>query len=244
MSPGITFHAPRSARECEGMNPHTPKWTPTLGVEVPMDLWIFKGQFQRSKLIGLRSSLYHWKALGTKMFKMGSHDPFGHLKHKLWPKEGLGIKLVMWFLTTKSWESPWFPSVQVACHIPLERTWQGLRLCINHILIERLQKKLWASKVIGVPISRISDLQLGSPGTKWHQSAGLMAKHIEYYKGEGGDFPQVRAIVNLVNLCLPMSRLCIKSAPTMYLPTCCLVCAGPCEKLTCLSLFLVPIPEF
>jgi hypothetical protein len=24
-SPGITFHAPRSVGECEGMNPHTPK---------------------------------------------------------------------------------------------------------------------------------------------------------------------------------------------------------------------------
>jgi hypothetical protein len=24
-SPGITFHAPGSARECEGMNPHIPK---------------------------------------------------------------------------------------------------------------------------------------------------------------------------------------------------------------------------
>jgi hypothetical protein len=30
------------------------------------------------------------------MSKMGSHDPFGHLKHKLWPKErpgGLHAKL-------------------------------------------------------------------------------------------------------------------------------------------------------
>jgi hypothetical protein len=27
------------------------------------------------------------------MSKMGSHHPFGHLKHKLWPKEGLGVKL-------------------------------------------------------------------------------------------------------------------------------------------------------
>ncbi len=25
------------------------------------------------------------------MFKMGSHCSFGHLKHKLWPKEGPGI---------------------------------------------------------------------------------------------------------------------------------------------------------
>jgi hypothetical protein len=47
------------------MNPHTPKWAPTLGVEVPMDLRIFKKQLQGAKLIGLKSSLYHWKALGT-----------------------------------------------------------------------------------------------------------------------------------------------------------------------------------
>ncbi len=25
------------------------------------------------------------------MFEMGSHDPFGHLKHKLWPKERLRV---------------------------------------------------------------------------------------------------------------------------------------------------------
>jgi len=24
--PGVTFHVPRSARECEGMNPHIPKF--------------------------------------------------------------------------------------------------------------------------------------------------------------------------------------------------------------------------
>jgi hypothetical protein len=36
-SPGVTYHAPRSAKECEGMNPHTPKGTPTLGVGVPVD---------------------------------------------------------------------------------------------------------------------------------------------------------------------------------------------------------------
>jgi hypothetical protein len=27
------------------------------------------------------------------MFKMGLHDPFGHLKHKLWQKERLGVKI-------------------------------------------------------------------------------------------------------------------------------------------------------
>jgi len=37
-----------------------------------------------------------------------------------------------------------------------------------------------------------------------------MAKHKEYYKGEGGGFLQVRAVVSLVSLYLPMVRLCTK----------------------------------
>jgi hypothetical protein len=64
-SPGVTSHAPRSVVKCEGMNPHTPKWTPTLRVGVLMNSWIFKEQLQGSKPIGLPSSLYHWKALKT-----------------------------------------------------------------------------------------------------------------------------------------------------------------------------------
>jgi hypothetical protein len=37
-----------------------------------------------------------------------------------------------------------------------------------------------------------------------------MAMHKVYYKGEGGGFPQVRAVVSLVSLCLPVAYLCIK----------------------------------
>jgi hypothetical protein len=33
----ITFHAPESVKKCEGMNRHTPKWIPTLGVGVSMN---------------------------------------------------------------------------------------------------------------------------------------------------------------------------------------------------------------
>jgi hypothetical protein len=47
------------------MNPHIPKWAPTLGVRVPMDSPIFKGQLQGPKFIGLKISLYHWKDLRT-----------------------------------------------------------------------------------------------------------------------------------------------------------------------------------
>ncbi len=37
-----------------------------------------------------------------------------------------------------------------------------------------------------------------------------MAMHKVYYKGEGGGFPQVRAVVSLVSLCLPVAYLCTK----------------------------------
>jgi hypothetical protein len=80
-------------REYEGVNPHTPKATLTLGDGVLVDSRNFKKRFQVSKLNGLLHSLYHWKAFRTYMSKMGLHYSFGHLKHKLCPKEGLGVKL-------------------------------------------------------------------------------------------------------------------------------------------------------
>jgi hypothetical protein len=64
-SPGITSHTPRSVGKCEGVNPHTPKATPTLGDGVPVDSRIFREQFQGLKLNDLSHSLYHWKVLRT-----------------------------------------------------------------------------------------------------------------------------------------------------------------------------------
>jgi hypothetical protein len=49
----------KSVGECERMNPHTPKWAPTLGVGVPMDSQIFREQLQGSKPMRLKHSLYH-----------------------------------------------------------------------------------------------------------------------------------------------------------------------------------------
>jgi hypothetical protein len=42
---------------------------------------------------------------------------------------------------------------------------------------------------------RIQESPLGSLETKWHLGFGPMAKHKVYYKGEGGGFPQVQAIL-------------------------------------------------
>jgi hypothetical protein len=93
---------------------------------------------------------------------------------------------------------------------------KGSNFASNLISIEGLHTKLWVSKVVGIPILGILRLPLGTPETKWHLGASPMARHIIYYKGEGGGFPQVRAMVSLMSLCLLVACLCIKNAPTMH----------------------------
>jgi len=46
--------------------------------------------------------------------------------------------------------------------------------------------------------------------------AGPVARHIVYYKKEGGGFPQVQAVVSLVSPNLPMVRPNTKSALAMH----------------------------
>jgi hypothetical protein len=62
---------------------------------------------------------------------MTLHEPFGHLQHKLWSKEGSGFKLAIWLPTTKSRESTRSRCVQVKCDTPLESSWGGLQVCFR-----------------------------------------------------------------------------------------------------------------
>jgi len=145
-SPWVTSHAPGSVGECEETNPHTPKWTPILGIGIPMDFQIFKEKFQGSKFIRLKSSLYNWKAHEIQISKMGLHDPFGHLKHRLWPKERPGIKLAIWFLTTKSHKLTWFLYVQVVCDISFKFFGWRLQLYFKPHLNQRSVCKVMGPK--------------------------------------------------------------------------------------------------
>jgi hypothetical protein len=141
------------------------------------------------------------------MSKVGSHDPFGHFKHKLWQKEKSKVKL-----TIKSQESPWFPYVHVVCNIPLECSWQGLQLCFKPHLNRRFADKIMGPQSHGSPNFE----NFGTPKAKSHLGVNPMARRRVYYKGEGDGFPQVWAIVNLVSLRLPMARPSTKSALTMH----------------------------
>jgi hypothetical protein len=50
----------------------------------------------------------------------------------------------------------------------------------------------------------VSRLLLGNPGTKSHLDVDVAGRHREYYMGEGGGFPRVRAVVSLVSPELPV----------------------------------------
>jgi len=54
------------------------------------------------------------------------------------------------------------------------------------------------SKVPGLQPGIVSGVQLGSPGKKSHSDVAFAVRCREYYMGEGGGFPRIRAVVSLV----------------------------------------------
>jgi hypothetical protein len=87
---------------------------------------------------------------------------------------------------------------------------KGYNFALNLIAIRGLHAKLCTFKVAGVR-------NVGSPGTKSHLDVAPVERCRVYYKGEGGGFPQVRAVVSLVNPRLFVSSPNTKSAPpTMH----------------------------
>jgi hypothetical protein len=87
--------------------------------------------------------------------------------------------------------------------ISLKSSWRELQHCFRPHHDPRSVHKLWGSKVAGVPFGAISGLPLGSPRKNSHLDIAFVESCRIYYKGEGGDFPQVWAVVSLVCPCCP-----------------------------------------
>ncbi len=64
---------------------------------------------------------------------------------------------------------------------------KGYNFSLDLTLIKGLHKKLWSSKVQGVPISEIPTWEYQN---KMIFGCSLYGYHKEYYKGEGGGFPK------------------------------------------------------
>jgi hypothetical protein len=123
------------------------------------------------------------------MFKMGLHDPFRHLKHKLWPKEGPGLQFPKWSslgsVRVHSFTISYTPESMRCDSRPLKfgnrpdfLVWrwhvtyrwkaldEGYNFASDFISIRGVHAKLWAPKVVRVPVVGISGLPLGNLMTK------------------------------------------------------------------------------
>jgi hypothetical protein len=128
-------------------------------------------------------------------------------KWLLWPKEGSRVKLAIWLLNTKSYNHPNLLVFRWCAPYLWKALNEGYNFSLDLISIWGLNKKLWVSKVARIPISGILE-------TKWHLGACPVpwpsTKNIIRREGDG--FPQVWAVVSLVNSCLPTAHPCTKSA--------------------------------
>jgi hypothetical protein len=80
----------------------------------------------------------------------------------------------------------------------LERSRRGLQLCFRPRCDLTLQSGVMAVQSSGSPVGTISGLHFGSPGNLCHSDVASATSRREYYMGEGGGFPRVRAVVSLV----------------------------------------------
>jgi hypothetical protein len=144
MLPGVQkvwVNEPSHSQVNSNVGSWTPKWSPKSS----------EAQFQGSKLIVSKSSLYHWKTIKAQMSEMGSNCSFGHLKHKLWSKERSGVKLAVWLSMTHS---------QLLAGLKCESKWKtaeergvGMRSLAHNTL--RGRGACWSS---GMGLGRIDKL--------------------------------------------------------------------------------------
>jgi hypothetical protein len=80
----------------------------------------------------------------------------------------------------------------------LERSRRGLQLWFRPRRDPTLQSGVMAVQSSGSPAGTISGLHFGSPGNLCHSDVAFATSRREYYMGEGGGFPRVRAVVSLV----------------------------------------------
>jgi hypothetical protein len=215
--------------KCEGRESHfmfprvwesVREWTPTLPSELP--LWElesqrtlesskndFKGQSPLDQKVSyiIENILEHKCLKWARMTHLDTFNiSYGQKKGResncqfdFWP---LKVRNCLDFL---------------ACRWIFTYLWkvfdEGNNVASDLISIKGLHTKLCAPKVARVWILGISGLPFGNPRTKWHLSANLVARHIVYYKreGGGGGFLWVWAMVSLVNPGLPMVCLCTKN---------------------------------
>jgi hypothetical protein len=196
---GLVFGRNPTLRQVWGWNSHSQKWE--LGV-----LWDsrkLRAWLQGSKHLALRCSLYLEKVLKRRCRKWPCMSHLNTCNTSYGQKKGRESN---WQFDSRPLKVGNQPDPDMCRWIATHR-WKALEESYNFtsdlIPIRGLRWELWASKVSGVQTGTVSGLILGSPETKSHSDVGAVSKRREYYMGEGGGFPRVRAVVSQVSLCCP-----------------------------------------
>jgi hypothetical protein len=165
VQPKSHIHTPGNVGECEGVSPHTPKWTPTLWIGVMMDSQIFRKWFEGSKV----DTSYGQKKGQESKCQFDSWP----IKVKKHPELHMCGRLA-----TYCWKA-------------LDK---GYNFFLQLTSIKGLHKTLCVSKWRKFEFWKLHE--------KHHLGVTSIANHIEYYKGEGGGFPQVWVVMSLVSPCI------------------------------------------
>jgi hypothetical protein len=138
---------------------------------------------------------------------MASHEPFEHMQHKFWSKEGSVIKLAVWLPTIKSQKSTWFRCVQVKCNTLLESSQGELQLWFRSRPDPSSRREVMSAQGFESP-NRDS---FGTPLWESQEKEPFGCKcgeelQIILYGGRWW-FPRVRAMVSLVSQVSPRSPM-------------------------------------
>jgi len=137
------------------------------------------------------------------------------LRYRKWPRIGHLDICSPSYGQKKGWESDWqfdsrplkirnrpLPNLRIESVIRLWKDLdEGYKFGLDLVAIKLRSRELWAPKVPGLHPGQFRDnfgTPIGSPGKKNHLDVVPETWRKEYYMGEGGGFPRVRAVVCLV----------------------------------------------
>ena len=121
------------------------------------------------------------------MFKMGSHCSFGHLKHKLRPKEGPGVKTGSQIANLtpdqkKSGIDPIYLAAGDVPHIVRKLSTRATTLLQTASRSEVCSQSYAASKSRESWLAQFRDSHAGVPGQKGHFDVGPVERCRVYYR--------------------------------------------------------------
>jgi hypothetical protein len=194
--------------ECEG-DTHTPEMGTWESSETPKTLE-FDCRHQNTSLWGVLYIIGKLSKCGCRKWPRMSHLDICSTSYG--KKKGRESNCQFESRPLKVWN--WLDLG--VCRWSATHCWKAIKesykFALDLIPIEGLSKELWTHKVLGVQIGIVLRLLLGNLGTKSHSDVGVMERRREYYMGEGGGFPRVRAVVSLVSLRLPVACPSTKGA--------------------------------